>query len=692
MSREARVVEKRLPWVLVVDDNEANRYAVGRTLRAAGFETSEASNGRQAIELARTQPDVIVLDVNLPDMNGFDVVRELRKYSETALIPILHLSASYMRNEDRVHGLDNGANAYLTHPIEPSVFVATIRSLLRVRRLEEERESASAEWRATFDAISDLVCVVDHLGAVTRANRAAMDVLGRDASGVHGKKWVAMLETAYPGIDVASISATVARRERTAVEQRSGDRWLRIAVDPLTSGASYDGSVVAVVTDITAEKTIEAERQTLLAEAQYARDMAESANRAKSEFLATMSHEIRTPINAILGYTQILDMGIAGAVEPEQRLQLDRIRRSASHLITLVNELLDLAKIESGEMRVDSRQVIVDDVVEDALAIARPQALARGITIDVAESAPHRLSFNGDPGRVRQILINLLSNAVKFSGAGTRIALSSGLGDSAVAPRHDLRFAAIRIADSGVGVNPERRDEIFEPFVQGESGTTRTWGGSGVGLAISRRLARLMGGDVTVESTAGNGAVFTLWLPSTEDQSLIATTESPVPRRSAPFDPTILSQLGRLLASEPLTLATSLALRVRTDRRFPPAIGLSDLAVIDHFPAYVTTLGLSLITIADVGIEAAASLHDGNVIRNEIVALHGAQRRRLGWTEEQLALEYDLMCEEIESLLRGRAGSAAAHVDGALELIERLLDQSRVVSLRGYREARIGDE
>src|ERR1700754_3244873 len=171
------MADKELPWVLVVDDNEANRYAVGRMLRAAGFETSEASNGRQAIELARTEPDVIVLDVNLPDINGYDVVRELRKDQSTALIPILHLSASYMRDEDRVFGLENGANAYLTHPIEPTVFVATIRSLLRVRRLEEQRAAATAEWQATFDAISDPVMVIDAAGTITRANRAATSAL-----------------------------------------------------------------------------------------------------------------------------------------------------------------------------------------------------------------------------------------------------------------------------------------------------------------------------------------------------------------------------------------------------------------------------------------------------------------------------------------------------------------------------------
>ena len=227
MTDPRAMAQRKLPWVLVVDDNEANRYAVGRILRTAGFETSEASNGRQALELARTNPDVIVLDVNLPDVDGYEVVRELRASPATAMIPILHLSASFMRDEDRVFGLDNGANAYLTHPIEPTVFIATIRSLLRMRRLEEERAAATAEWQATFDAISDPVFVIDRSGTITRANRAAASTLIRRGASIVGKPWVGTMVAAYAGLEAARPGNTtgdigaaiqrVAEAERTSV-------------------------------------------------------------------------------------------------------------------------------------------------------------------------------------------------------------------------------------------------------------------------------------------------------------------------------------------------------------------------------------------------------------------------------------------------------------------------------------------
>jgi PAS domain S-box-containing protein len=687
------VAEKRLPWVLVVDDNEANRYAVGRTLRAAGFETSDASNGRQALELARTGPDVIVLDVNLPDINGYDVVRQIRGDPSTAMIPILHLSASYMRDEDLVFGLENGANAYLTHPIEPTIFIATIRSLLRVRRLEEERAAATAEWQATFDAISDPVIVVDGAGVITRATRAAISTFVKRGDTVVGRPWLASMVIAYDGIDAQALQKSVARREPSAAEHRAGDRWVRIAIDPLWREAGYDNSFVCVVTDVTQRKNIDDERAVLLNDAEVARAQAESANRAKNEFLATMSHEIRTPINAILGYSQILDMGIAGAVSADQRLQIERMRRSASHLLTLVNELLDLAKVESGDMRVDARQAIVDDVIEDALAIARPQALARGITIDATESTPQKLSFVGDVGRTRQILVNLLSNAVKFSDPGGRIELRSELAD----PPADLkpgadRYVTISVADRGIGVRPDMQAEIFEPFVQGETGPTRSWGGSGVGLAISRRLARMMGGDVTVESHAGQGALFRLWLPSSDEQFSAATAEQPVQQPTAAFDSTLLSRLGRVIAAESMNFCNSLAVRIRTDGRFPVSAGLSDAQLIDHFPTYVVSLGLALITISEVGIEASAQLRDGNAIRHDVAELHGAQRRRLGWSEADLSLEYGLVREELAALLRGRAKPGEGTTDGVLDLIGRLLDQGKAVSLRGYRETRDSEE
>ena len=681
--------------ILVVDDNESNRYAVGRMVRAAGFETSEAMNGRQAIRLARTNPDAIVIDVNLPDMSGYDVVREIRGNPNTSSIPIVHLSASYMRDEDRVFGLDNGANAYLTHPVEPTVLVATIRSLIRFRRVEDQQRTAGQEWQATFDAIRDLVCVVNESGAVTRANRAALTAFGRETP---GGSWVVFMSRAFPGIDAAALRALLVVSETTVREFRAGDCWLRIAVHPLPGLGRYTGSQVCVVTDVTPEKQAEVERTALLANAERARQEAEAANGAKNEFLATMSHEIRTPINAILGYAQLLDMGLAGSVSAEQRQQLDRLRRSAAHLLQLVNELFDLGAVDAGGMRLERELALVDDVVEDALAIGRPLAFARGIRIETEGCGDRHLFYVADTGRVRQILVNLLSNAVKFSAPGARIMLKceTTAPPTDVATSPDRRYIAIRVSDSGVGVSEEQLDSIFDPFVQGDSGTTRAWGGSGLGLTISRRLARLMGGDITVTSAVGHGSAFTLWLPAGDDQSLIETAEQATPRAAnAPFDPIILAQLGRIVSSSSLTVANAVMLRLRTDTRFARASMLSDAQLIDHLPAHLVDIGLALVIVAEVGLEASSLLHDGSAIRTEIAERHGAQRRRLGWTMQQVELEYDIIREELERLLRGRhtpVGDAPdtraeAHAAGAAELITRLLDQSRAASVRGFKEA-----
>lgn len=685
------MVERRLPWVLVVDDNEANRYAVGRMLRGAGFETSEAATGRQAIEFAGKGPDVIVLDVNLPDMNGFDVVRELRANAATSVIPVLHLSASYMRDEDRVFGLDNGANAYLTHPVEPAVFVATVRSLVRLRRLEEAQSTAASEWQATFDAIADIVCVVDGGGAVTRANRAALAAFAKAGADVVGRQWVALMCQSFPGIDEKTLSEIVKRGEAVSQDIRAAERWLCIQLDPLGLHSGFEGSAVVIVSDVTDRRRAEEDRAVALAAAESARAAAVDANNAKGEFLATMSHEIRTPINAILGYAQLLDMGIVGSVSQEQRTQLDRLRRSAAHLLRLVNEVFDLATVDAGQMRVERDQNPIDDVIEDALAIGRPVALARGITIEAPPEA-RRLLYVGDAGRVRQILVNLISNAVKFSQPGDRISIDSELAlpPSAAAfdDGADRRFVAVRVRDSGLGIHEDRLKEIFEPFVQGESGTTRSYGGSGLGLAISRRLARLMGGDITVESQAGQGSSFTLWLPAAADQTLVTTAEQPTQKRaSAAFDPKMFAELGRIMTNEALAIGHAMATRLRTRESGPLTGSVSDSQLVDHIPAYVADLGLTLVIVSEVGAEASALLHDGNAIRNEIAERHGAQRRRLGWSSADIEAEYRELLEEIEHVLRARSSVTEQQLAGAMELVSRLVAQSSAASVRGHREA-----
>lgn len=251
--------------------------------------------------------------------------------------------------------------------------------------------------------------------------------------------------------------------------------------------------------------------------AQNLADELERASRAKSEFLATMSHEIRTPINAIIGYTDLLLMGIDGPVNPSQAAQLERVRVSGRHLVNLVDQVLDLARIESGRLRMDVQHSYAAASIATAITVLRPQAEEKDIEITTGCQDTDSLAYTGDPQRVDQILVNLLSNAIKFTGPGGRVRIEGDSVVTAITPdAMPAKWTRVTVVDNGVGIAPEQIQDIFEAFVQVDRGYTRKHGGAGLGLSISLRLARSMGGDITVASEIGNGSTFTLWLPGAE--------------------------------------------------------------------------------------------------------------------------------------------------------------------------------
>lgn len=240
---------------------------------------------------------------------------------------------------------------------------------------------------------------------------------------------------------------------------------------------------------------------------------AEAASNAKSDFLAKMSHEIRTPINAMMGYAELMQMGISGPVTDAQAKQLARIRSSGDHLTSLINEILDLAKIEAGRMSVQTTKASAGEAVEAALNTVRPSAAAKGVELAAHINGNPALEYIGDPQRVHQILTNLLSNAVKFTPPGGHVAVTCSNGSRPTVGSEGSGWVCVAVEDTGVGIGQDDVERIFHPFVQVETGYTRSQGGTGLGLTISRNLAHLMGGDITVESTLGRGSRFTLWLP-----------------------------------------------------------------------------------------------------------------------------------------------------------------------------------
>jgi len=238
-------------------------------------------------------------------------------------------------------------------------------------------------------------------------------------------------------------------------------------------------------------------------EAELARARADEANHAKTEFLAVMSHELRTPLNAIAGYAELLEIGIHGALNESQRDAVARIQRSERHLLGLINDVLNFAKIDAGHVEIELGPVPVHETLAALEALVAPQVRAKRLAYVYDPCAPE-LTLHGDPEKVRQILLNLLSNAIKFTDAGGRIVVSAEARDDVV---------RLAVHDTGVGIPPDKRERIFEPFVQLQPGRTRKHEGTGLGLAISRDLARAMHGEITVESEVGAGSTFTLSLP-----------------------------------------------------------------------------------------------------------------------------------------------------------------------------------
>ena len=248
-------------------------------------------------------------------------------------------------------------------------------------------------------------------------------------------------------------------------------------------------------------------------EAERRRAEAEAANRAKSEFLTMMSHELRTPLNAIGGHAELIEIGVHGPVTAAQREALDRIQRSKRHLAGLVNAVLGFARIEAGAVQYTEEDVPLTDVIATVAGLIEPQAAAKGIALTIEGSREvegtaeprKQLTARADEEKVRQILLNLLGNSVKFTPAGGRISVSAEVaGDGSV---------GVRVRDTGVGIPADKIERIFDAFMQVDGTLTRVQDGVGLGLAISRDLARHMGGDITVESEEGRGSIFTLTLP-----------------------------------------------------------------------------------------------------------------------------------------------------------------------------------
>jgi signal transduction histidine kinase len=529
-------------------------------------------------------------------------------------------------------------------------------------------ETEERRLRSIIEQLADGIVIVDADGAIRFANPAAEHLFARSAHTLVGTELGFPITNGSPAeIDLVRPDGKGVTAELRVVEMEwQGEPARLVSIRDITDRRRAE------------ERALQVERE------RTARAEAEAANRAKSDFLAVMSHELRTPLNAVIGYAQLLDLGIGGQLSPEHQRHIARILASSQHLLGLVSEILDLAKVDADQLTIDVAPVPALTAADAAVALVQPAAEAHGIRL-VAPGAPEEgISFVGDENRVRQILVNLLTNAVKFTDSGGTVSLEYG---HTTSPDHGARLHAggswtyFRIRDTGIGIADEQLARIFEPFVQVMSGRTRSNDGSGLGLAISRRLARLMHGDITVRSTAGAGSTFTLWLPSVAPEF-----HGKERRESAvPDVPHVhgLAQLGEILTRDLQTLLETFVARLRAECPAPNAAGLKFYQLSDHVASYLADLAGLLVALDEADGQPSSVLADAMEIHRVVAVRHGAQRARLSWTVEAIRCEYQILREEIENMIRKHEQSlGAAAVEGALAVTARLIGQAERVSVR----------
>lgn len=499
--------------ILIVDDKIENLIALERLMVDFDVEPIRALSGNQALQLTLYHNFALALvDVQMPDMDGFETVTLMRMNESTRLLPVIFVSAIYREDFHVVKGLESGAVDFITKPINPDILKGKIRVFLDLysqkhqleaeiqerERIQKSLEQSNFLLNSLLQSIPDVVYYKSPSGTYIGCNKSFEILFGLQEKQIIEKSdfdlFKPELATDLDNLDKQLRSKLQTVEMELWVTMKDGTKaLLDYHVNPILNAAGQLTGMIGIARDTTERHN---DKQAL----QQAKDDADSANMAKSMFLANMSHEIRTPMNGIIGMTDIL---MQTELSPEQSEFLQIVRLSGDNLLSIINDILDFSKIEAGKIMLEKINFNLKEKVEETIKLLSFQSQKKGLYLKSKIDPSIPAELNGDPLRTKQILINLINNAIKFTSQGGVKCQVELLEQSTAKVK--LLF---RVTDTGIGINKEGKAKLFKSFSQTDASITRKFGGTGLGLTISKRLTELMHGEIGVESEDNNGSTF----------------------------------------------------------------------------------------------------------------------------------------------------------------------------------------
>ena len=591
--------------ILIVDDNRNNLFTLHTLINEhIDAHILEAESGVIALQtLLQDEVDLIILDVQMPNMDGFETAKLIRSLKRTQHIPIVFLTAAYKSEEFQQKGFAIGAADYLTKPIDTTQLISRIKSYIRFieqerqhnqdleykvtertaellktnqklkqeiterkqiekklqethEQLEQRVQERTAELSATNHQlkteINERKLVEAALERLNRQTQLILESAGEGIFGLNLQKKIVFVNLAGAKMLGYQAEELIGAHQHALIHQKKKDGtpysvhecpiqaayldgkschrddevFLRkdgsfFAVEYISTPILENGQVTGAVTtfrDITERKQAEAALEEAKNTAENARALAEAANLAKSQFLANMSHELRTPLNAIIGYSEMLKEESEELGQETFIPDLQRIRSAGKQLLDLINDVLDLSKIEAGKMELYLETFELATVFKEVVNTIQPLIEKKDNTFTVI-SEDVLGEMYADMAKLRQILLNLLSNASKFTEKGV---ISIEVSRETDEEEDWIRFC---VTDDGIGMTAEQQDNLFRPFMQADSSTTRKYGGTGLGLVITKKFTEMMGGTIHVVSEFGHGSMFMLLLPVIVTETVIPPVE-----------------------------------------------------------------------------------------------------------------------------------------------------------------------